>query len=846
VRDYLPGILKRQLTEPIDFKLQLDIASMDCVHFIEVGPRAFLVPLIKENLFNKKVKVSWAMDLLQPRTKKLQPLSKIKRSQVGDSTLTRVNSVIARITGYSIEQIRFEDKFQEDLGIDSIKTLEISLEVQRELKLPPSTLRPSYPMRTVGELAFQVETQTKNPSFGSEERKESPSPFHLYQRVWREKENSQEFPSEPPENVEWLKLEDPSDIVSIHHSVPETGRKLVLDCSAISDSFTTADFIINTIPEFFIRVQELIKSERINHQTDVRVLGLKEKNGFSTMVTTFLRSLKKENEIAFVSEILFEKRSEIRKEIVIREFGTNEDQNVTFKNGRRYVLEYEPNQIVSEKIVPEKGNLVVIGGSRGIAKSAVSQIFEPEKWNVHVLGRTPTEKVDESSYYQADATDEGATAKAFKCIVDNYGPIDLMVHAAGSELSRKFREKTQDEIKREWISKAYSSQIASDLASKYSIPTAILFSSVISEFGNQGQAVYGAANAFARRIWEGDGAGLSGRTVIDWPPWQNTGMTANPVINDILERAGVALLQREEGARWFREGLAIGGGILCSENDLLLYKGPLIHLRALNNLQTVVFPHQGMLSIEFQVSLQEFPELLDHSVGGSVLLPLALMATWFLQIAGALTGREVDLSELQIFRPLEITENQLPLLIRVKKSSSDKNGFELNLINSEKTVSHGRVQSRFPVASHTTTNNPDIQKQFQAEEIYVLDGLFHGLKFKLLARVDFQRNEKVVGIPHFTRVKQLNQEKFPRVFAMIETALQTAAVAGWKLQNWRGLPVAIEGVLLKEELIKDNDWFWEIFKIRIGQENMTASLRLLNGEGQFIGKIEKVVFQKKA
>ncbi len=842
----LPKILENQLTRPIDFRHQLDRLSSYCTHFIEVGPRPFLVPLIKENLVNKQVTVSWGGDLLQPVPENDQRISKVNRSQVTEPTLSRVNSVIARITGYSVEKIQFEDKFQEDLGIDSIKTLEISLEIQKEFQLPQASLGQASQIKTVGELAFQVETQKKKKNFGLDKKNESPQPFQLYQRVWREKDITQERSWVQDEKTVWIRLNNNLTRTSEIASLSSPICTLILDCSEISNSLVTPAFIKKSVPQFFDQIQELIKNKVINHDTDVRVLGLSAQNGFSSMVTTFFRSLKKENEIAFVSEILFDERVDLTREIVGRELGLRKYQNVKITNGKRYTLELEPVQTTQEKEVLQTGNLVVIGGSRGIAKSAVTQLFNNKNWKVHVLGRTPPTEVQEALYYQVDAADEEAMAEVFRRIRDEHGTIDILVHAAGSEMSRQFRDKTQEEIRSEWFSKALSSKIASDLADKYSISAAILFSSVISEFGNRGQAVYGAANAFARKIWEESSSEKVSRTVIDWPPWQNTGMTANPVINDILKKAGVSLLPPEEGARWFRESLAVGGGMLCSEKDLLLYKGPLAHLGALGSLQPVVYPHQGELVFEFRVSLKDFPELVDHSVQGRVLLPLALMATWFREIGQGLTGREDDLSELQIFRPLEITNDQMQLSILVKRSGSQNHALAFSLISSDKRIASGTVQLRGPIEADRTVKSSKPENQFQAEDIYVSDGLFHGPKFQFLDRVEIQENKKVLGKPDPKRIEELNQAKFPRAFAMIETALQTTAVAGWKLDNWIGLPVAIERILIREELINDNNWFWEITEREIAQELMTASLDLFDGDGRFLGRIEKLVFQKKA
>ena len=48
-----------------------------------------------------------------------------------------VSDVIAKITGYQLESISLEDRFQEDLGIDSIKKTEILFTVMDRLNYRP-------------------------------------------------------------------------------------------------------------------------------------------------------------------------------------------------------------------------------------------------------------------------------------------------------------------------------------------------------------------------------------------------------------------------------------------------------------------------------------------------------------------------------------------------------------------------------------------------------------------------------------------------------------------------------------------------------------------------------------
>ena len=60
-----------------------------------------------------------------------------------------VSNIVSKLTGYKIEKISLEDRFQEDLGIDSIKQANIAFTIIDELEIPDEQKLEFYDFETI-------------------------------------------------------------------------------------------------------------------------------------------------------------------------------------------------------------------------------------------------------------------------------------------------------------------------------------------------------------------------------------------------------------------------------------------------------------------------------------------------------------------------------------------------------------------------------------------------------------------------------------------------------------------------------------------------------------------------
>ncbi len=163
-------------------------------------------------------------------------------------------------------------------------------------------------------------------------------------------------------------------------------------------------------------------------------------------------------------------------------------------------------------------------------------------------------------YHSVDLTDAEAVAAVMATVGEVSGRIDVLLHAAGLEISRNLPEKEPREYDLVFDVKSDGWFNLFHAARDLPIGAAVVFSSVAGRFGNQGQTDYSAANdllcktmsSFRRTRPETRGLAL------DWTAWGGIGMATRGSIPKIMEMAGVQMLPPEAGVAWIRRELTSG------------------------------------------------------------------------------------------------------------------------------------------------------------------------------------------------------------------------------------------------------------------------------------------------
>jgi NAD(P)-dependent dehydrogenase (short-subunit alcohol dehydrogenase family) len=166
-------------------------------------------------------------------------------------------------------------------------------------------------------------------------------------------------------------------------------------------------------------------------------------------------------------------------------------------------------------------------------------------------------------YHSVDLRDGEAVAAVIDQIRDTHGRIDVLLHAAGLEISRGLAKKERAEFELVFGVKADGWFNLMKAAGDMPIGATVAFSSVAGRFGNPGQTDYAAANNLLCSIASGmrrtrpETRGMA----LDWTAWAGIGMATRGSIPKIMEALGVQMLPPEAGIAWIRRELTSGPSV---------------------------------------------------------------------------------------------------------------------------------------------------------------------------------------------------------------------------------------------------------------------------------------------
>ncbi|HEX4982311.1 MAG TPA: SDR family NAD(P)-dependent oxidoreductase [Ilumatobacteraceae bacterium] len=254
-------------------------------------------------------------------------------------------------------------------------------------------------------------------------------------------------------------------------------------------------------------------------------------------------------------------------------------------------------------------------------------------------------------WHQVDLTDGDAVGAVFRELQASHARIDVLLHAAGLEISHTLDNKPTREydlvfgVKGDgWFNLMHG---LGDLA----LGTAVVFSSIAGRFGNGGQTDYSAANDLLCkcisnfRSTRPESRGIA----IDWTAWASIGMASRGSIPKMMELAGIDMLPPETGVPVVRHEITAGGpggevvvagglGMLLAERD------GLDAVAARSALDTTAGPMLGVftgwtmadgLAVSTALDPVEQRFLDHHRIDGTPVLPGVMGIEGFAEVASA-------------------------------------------------------------------------------------------------------------------------------------------------------------------------------------------------------------------
>ncbi|MFO0567582.1 MAG: SDR family NAD(P)-dependent oxidoreductase [Polyangiaceae bacterium] len=139
-----------------------------------------------------------------------------------------------------------------------------------------------------------------------------------------------------------------------------------------------------------------------------------------------------------------------------------------------------------------------------------------------------------------------------------HGRVDVLVHAAGIEISRSLPDKSPAEFDLVWDVKCDGAANLLRALEEMPLGAFVAFSSIAGRFGNRGQTDYSSANDFLCKLCSKLAQRGVRAVAIDWTAWAEIGMASRGSIPTIMAAAGIDMLPPAVGVPIVRRELETG------------------------------------------------------------------------------------------------------------------------------------------------------------------------------------------------------------------------------------------------------------------------------------------------
>ena len=482
----------------------------------------------------------------------------------------------------------------------------------------------------------------------------------------------------------------------------------------------------------------------------------------------------------------------------------------------------------------------------------------------------------QATYIPCDVTDREAVNHVVQKILDIEEQVDVLIHAAGVEKSRKLESKSEEEFQQIIDIKAGGFfHLFKALENAKKLPKAIVnFSSVAGRFGNAGQTDYSAANDLLSRLTSAFRNQYPDIQVvtIDWGAWAEVGMASRGHIPELMKRAGIEMIQPSQAAVCVRHELEAGtrgevvlagslglledqqdpnGGLDIEKANHALTSGQPIHVM-LSRASGFSLRDGLLLEAELDPSQEAF--LKDHSLNGIPLLPgvmgiegFSVAAQHVASILGSSKGgfRVDQLSNIQFLTPFKFYRDEARKITWKAQVIHQDGGLIASVtLESDLARAHNRTDHllHFSGQVHLVPSSQQLsisagkaphwngKYTLQAKDIYKL--YFHGPAFQVLEGVQVDGNT-VLG--KLNRQLPPLSEKEKNNFAvpiLVELCLQTAGIWDIGTSDALSLPKSIGKLRLFENKVNGLPIYAEVNPVALESGERYFDARVVDSKGQ--------------
>lgn len=302
-------------------------------------------------------------------------------------------------------------------------------------------------------------------------------------------------------------------------------------------------------------------------------------------------------------------------------FASDDEVEISYRAGTRRVRRLQRIESFADGHQPvtfrERGVYLITGGVGGVGLKVAEHLAGQARARLVLVGRSDLTAEQSKRIHKLAA----AGAEVFYCRADvsehddvqrlidetkaRFNALNGIIHCAGVTRDAFVLNKSREEVAAVLAPKVLGTLWLDEVTREEPLDFFVLFSSVAASFGSIGQADYAYANSFMDSFAEwrnalcGQGKRFGKSLAINWPLWQDGGMTVDPRAQALMREAGVELLTTVDGLSAFRDSL----GSLASQQIVLFGKVDSLLRLSNRHAAPVDVEARNALSDEARVSL---------------------------------------------------------------------------------------------------------------------------------------------------------------------------------------------------------------------------------------------------
>ena len=794
-------LLSRQLTEPVDFPHQIEIAyARRCYAFLEVGPGATLGTFVRKILGareHKSLDLGAYLPAAPARTRKTTRLDAWQAKVFG-----ALRNAVAAMTGYEIESISLEDRFQEDLAIDSLKKVEILVHVVEEIDPGREDLGD---LMEVQRLADVLPAFSRSPDLGSGPEPPSDEQIGRCSLVWEEAALATAGGRTPAEpriiplrallDRAWRWSDDPRCTELVLVASPQDFASHAADAAPVQRDLERLLTLFQAFQSLVPRLEE--------HDFHLVLATSGDSHPFALGLAGFFKSLMQElPHFAFkhLHCAAWPSEAELMT-LVEAERADRQNIDVRYEGRCRKVASLVPMEDVT-LTEPVLADAVVVGfgGAKGITRALLEALARDGQPRLYLAGRSAREAVRDAleallrltphvHYTALDAQDADAVNALLARVCREHGRVDVVINAVGVERSRQLGGKPVAEMREELNAKVLATMNILGAAAATSAGLVVNFGSLASRWGNAGQAVYACANEIVNQLTRAHNRsrGRLAAVAIEWPPWDGVGMTAHAAVLHQLRRRGLSLLRPQKGAA------LLAAELRHPRHDVVTYadQTDVRLLRAAMADRRTDRPLLGERTGEgrYQRVLDRTHDewLRDHMINGVSYLPAASAITMALGFSRLANGGPGCLEEFHMVNPVALRDAPVALSLELEKVPAGIG------VRGRTSLVHFRCRVHDELALYAPAPTAlEAGRLLDAGQLYREGWLFHGPTFQVLHQVLVSGTSRFEGRIDSARLRAVyGMEQWDRLTQWLDGAFQLLGLAALLKEGALALPVAI-------------------------------------------------------